>query len=251
MFTLSTPWPLTRRGWLLAIPAAVALIVGISFLDRTLSAWAQGLPESIRDFFQLVTLFGLSDWILIPSLLAAVILAIASRLPFRWSMRLALRQLLSVCGFIFVGVAVPGLVSNLLKRAVGRARPELFDQVGSLDFHALAGQYVYESFPSGHATTAFAFCFVVAFLAPRALWDMLLLSGLIAISRVVVGAHYPTDIVGGMMLGTMGAYAMRYLFAARGWAFRMRPNGHIEPRRLSALRRVFRRSRCGQPRASA
>lgn len=253
MFTLLAPWPLplTRRSLPIAIMAILVLLGGLSVLDRPISAWAQAISPELRGFFVLVTQFGLSNWILIPSLLAVVVLAIGARLSPGWTTRLAMRQLLAVSGFVFLGVGLPGLVANLLKRAIGRGRPEVFNEVGSLHFHSFAGQASYESFPSGHATTAFALCFVVAFLAPRTIWDMLLLSGLIAVSRVIVGAHYPTDIVGGMLVGTLGAYAVRNAFAARGWAFRRAPGGAIVRRRLSAVRRLFSRRRRRYPSAAA
>jgi membrane-associated phospholipid phosphatase len=66
------------------------------------------------------------------------------------------------------------------------------------------------------------------------------LAALIAISRVIIGAHYPSDVVGGAVLGTLGAYAVRNFFAERRWVFRVRPDGRIVRRRLAAVQRLLR-----------
>ena len=64
------------------------------------------------------------------------------------------------------------------------------------------------SFPSGHSAGSFAFAAFV-FMAHRR-WGMvaLIIAALVALSRVALGVHYPTDIVAGSLLGmTLGALA--------------------------------------------
>ena len=245
MSELEKPWPLAgRRGGLaLAIFAALAVVGLAALVDRPVSAWAQQWPAELRAFFGVVTGFGKSDWILVPSLALTALFALLARLPLGTLRKLAFRQLAALSGFVFLGVGLPGLVANLVKRAIGRGRPEMFDQVGAFDFQVFAGSARFESFPSGHATTAMAFCLVVAFLAPRGFRDMLLLSLLVVVSRVIVGAHYPSDVLAGAALGTLGAYAVRNLFAKRGWVFEVTADGRIRPRGLAPLRRIFRRPR--------
>ena len=59
-------------------------------------------------------------------------------------------------------------------------------------------------------------------------------------------AHYPTDVIGGVVVGTLGAYAVRAFFATRGWLFVSRPEGLIRVRPFAATRRLVR-SRKIQP----
>ena len=157
----------------------------------------------------------------------------------RDNLRLALQELAALAGFIFLGVGLPGLVSTLLKRAIGRGRPETWTAETPLSFQSFNwSAYDYQSFPSGHSTTAFAFAAVVAFLWPRAFWPAMLFAAAIAVSRIVVGEHYPTDITAGALLGLLGAYAVRQLFVSRGWLFAATASG-TERRPFAALRTLL------------
>jgi undecaprenyl-diphosphatase len=69
-----------------------------------------------------------------------------------------------------------------------------------------------KSFPSDHATVAFALALVVMLWSPRLGTWMLLLALLIALSRVVVGVHYPTDILAGMLIGSVTAWFIHRFF---------------------------------------
>lgn len=99
---------------------------------------------------------------------------------------------------LFVGVMVGSpLLNLLLKELFKRARP---------DFHRLVEISGY-SFPSGHAMSALTFYGIITFLLWRHIpvkWGrkaLLIFSGMmifgIGMSRIYLGVHYPTDIIGG------------------------------------------------------
>ena len=71
------------------------------------------------------------------------------------------------------------------------------------------------SFPSGHATAAFACATVLAWYAPRLAFPAFVLAGAIAWSRVYVGVHWPLDVLGGAALGMLIATALLMLVAIR------------------------------------
>lgn len=229
MRDLARPWPLglSRRTAWMYVAGFVAVIAILHLLDRPLTVWATGLPDAARSFFAWLTRWGESDWILVPSL-AAVLIAWLLSLLTRDRIRAWSRQLLVVAGFIFLGVGVPGLASAILKRVIGRARPMEWTTEAPLAFTPWNwSAYTYQSFPSGHSTTAFAFALTIAFLWPRSFWPMLGLAALIAVSRIVTGQHYITDITAGAVLGTLGAFAVRNLFVSRGWLFEASGTGDI------------------------
>lgn len=243
MIDLSKPWPfgLSRRSAPLFVLGFAVLIVALYWLDRPFSVWGQGLPEAVRAAFRWMTQWGESDWILIPTLIAWLVAWLLSLLT-RDNIRLALRELAAIAGFVFLGVGLPGLASALLKRIIGRGRPETWATDAPLSFQSLSWiDSDYQSFPSGHATTAFSLAAVIAFLWPKAFWPAMAFAAIIAVSRIVVGAHYPTDITAGAVLGVLGAYAVRQLFVARGWLFAANAEGGTERQPLTALRGLIKR----------
>ena len=85
----------------------------------------------------------------------------------------------------------------------------------------------YASFPSGHATTAFAAAVAFGALWPRLrplLWTYAIV---IALSRVIVTAHHPSDVVAGAIAGAVGALLVRDWLAARRLGFSVRTDGTV------------------------
>lgn len=125
---------------------------------------------------------------------------------------LGLRRWWSV--LVSVVVVIGGtLVDTLVKVLVARPRPHLFHQP------IQANGY---SFPSGHSVGATTLLLLVGFLTwhvsrSRGLTAAVTvvcmgLAGLIGLSRVVLGVHWPSDVVGGFALGSAWLAAMVLLF---------------------------------------
>ncbi|HXH87742.1 MAG TPA: phosphatase PAP2 family protein [Gaiellaceae bacterium] len=103
-------------------------------------------------------------------------------------------------------ILVAESVSGLLKERLGRDRPPLNDP----DPATLVELPHTSSFPSGHATVAFACATALALAVPRLRWPLFTLAALIAFSRVYVGVHYPLDVLAGAVLGVALGFAVRY-----------------------------------------
>jgi undecaprenyl-diphosphatase len=93
-----------------------------------------------------------------------------------------------------LGVTIYGL----LKRWFVRERP-FIRHAGISRVGAPLDRY---SFPSGHTLHAVSFAWQATVHFPELGWVLVPLAGLIAASRVVLGLHYPTDVIAGAILGT-------------------------------------------------
>ena len=241
MSAFRKPWPfgLERHNWPWFSLAILAIFAKLLADDHRLSLVAHAQPAVVIGIFNWITRWGEADWLLIPSALLLVVCAIVARFGPRRLIRLAGMELTALSALIFLGIGLPSLASNLLKRLVGRSRPPIFDSVGSLSFHPFANNFYYESFPSGHTTTAFSAAMVLGFLTPKWRWLGLLYATAVGLSRLVLGVHYPSDVFGGILLGTLGAYAVRAYFGRKGWAYRFDRDGQITRRRPAATLRLL------------
>ena len=92
------------------------------------------------------------------------------------------------------------ITSSLIKPLVDRTRPcEAFEAAGTV--RALIGVKTSPSFPSSHASNSFAAAVLFALFYPKRRWIYFVIAGLIALSRVYVGVHYPIDILVGAAIG--------------------------------------------------
>ena len=107
-------------------------------------------------------------------------------------------------------ILVAESVSGLAKEWIGRDRPPLVDPEPA----TLVELPHTSSFPSGHATVAFACATAIALAVPRLRWPVFVLAALIAFSRVYVGVHYPLDVLAGAFLGVGIGFAVRHAGAA-------------------------------------
>ena len=116
------------------------------------------------------------------------------------------------CAVALGGASLLGnLASSVMKLAFGRARPEVIDHLDHQTSYA---------YPSGHATSAAVVYLLLAWLAPRrwrAAACALAASVIIlnAFSRIMLGVHWASDIVGGTLLGTAFALAAAWWVGPR------------------------------------
>lgn len=114
-----------------------------------------------------------------------------------------------------------GLLAHIIKLCVFRARPRALDlstATFNSTFHDLfpffsagsAGQ----GFPSGHTATAVGLAIALGMTYPRRRWIFAVLAVIVAVSRVISHAHFPTDVAAGAMLGAAWARTCHCGFVA-------------------------------------
>lgn len=101
--------------------------------------------------------------------------------------------------FVLLTVAAGNVLNQLVKRWIGRPRPEIVDQLTSF------------SFPSGHAMVSLLYLFTIAFLLSELLksnkkimiiWIVaIILTFLTGLSRVAENRHFASDVIAGWCLG--------------------------------------------------
>lgn len=95
------------------------------------------------------------------------------------------------------------LCNVLLKNLVARTRP--YDV--NTGIQLLVAKLRDYSFPSGHTAASFASAVALYFAGEKKLWKpALVLACLIAVSRLYLYVHYPTDVLGGVVIGIIAGY---------------------------------------------
>jgi membrane-associated phospholipid phosphatase len=141
-------------------------------------------------------------------------------------------------GFLFVAIAVPGLFVNAVKQIIGRARPFVTGIADPYVFKPFTWGATYASMPSGHAVTAFSVLVAFGLLWPKARVILLVYALLIAVSRVVITAHHPTDVFVGALVGIFGVLLVRRHFALRGLGSFIGPDGIVQQKPGPSLKRI-------------
>ncbi|WP_234187619.1 phosphatase PAP2 family protein [Shinella sp. NM-101] len=220
----------TSSLWILA--ATAVLVVALVPFDPLLSERARGLPGAVVAFNERITDFGTFRWMIYGSGFLVILAYVVSRASADESTAGRARTGGRLSLYFFLTIGATSALVHLVKLIVGRARPELFAEYGAYSLTPFAYDDLYSSFPSGHSAAVGAFFGAFSMLVPR-LRPLFLLGALaIGVSRVIVGAHYPSDVAAGLLLGLWTAIATAYVFARKAWLFRLDARGWPLPKSL-------------------
>jgi undecaprenyl-diphosphatase len=226
--------------WMVYALSAVN-IVAIAFfiLDVPLGQGAKTLPPHLIALANAVTDLGRLFWVLVmvSAVLGASFFAAARLSDSRRRFRLSYVE--RVAAYVATSVLSASIAVHILKFAIGRARPLVYGQYGIFSLHPFNGDFLFQSFPSAHSAHVGALFAALALLFPRlralfigvALW--------LAATRVIIGVHYPSDVIAGLALGFWFAYATAIVFSRFGLVFYLSLAGWPVPR-LRHPGRIFR-----------
>jgi membrane-associated phospholipid phosphatase len=217
-----------RMLWLTVI--ALVLALSVAPWDEQLSRQAMASPNVFLRFLAAYTDIGKSAAYLIAAFVIMTLLSLSDWRAHHVSMKARLALLYAQAAFAFGAIAGSGIVVNIFKFIFARARPKFLDQLGPYDFFGRMGVgYDFSSFPSGHSTTMGALSAILALWFPKLRFLTIPACATGAISRVAVGAHFPSDVVAGFALGFLfSLYLARHL-ARRHSVFRL-SGGSLFPR---------------------
>lgn len=103
-------------------------------------------------------------------------------------------------------LTISQIIVHSLKLIMSRERPyKIFDTLNTFGFNLK--DY---SFPSGHTTAAFSMATTIAMNMPRFTIVVFTLAVIVAISRIYLGVHFPTDVAAGMIIGLGTAIVVHY-----------------------------------------
>jgi undecaprenyl-diphosphatase len=120
------------------------------------------------------------------------------------------RELLSASVLAVIASGLSLAVAAIIARVVDRPRPF----VAHPQIHVFLAHAPDPGFPSDHATAAFAIGAVLLLRLGRWGIPVLLAAAALAVSRVLVGVHYPNDVLAGALLGSAAAVLVCYVATA-------------------------------------
>ncbi len=205
------------RTTLVLLVSAVTSIALLLPFDAIVVTSARHVPGFVHAASSAISDAGRSGWMIAFSGVAAVFCAGRAAFISDFSSRHA--KYAAVFAYVFTSTAAANLTVHVAKYLVGRSRPVTLQDVGAYEISPFALEWVAQSFPSGHSAAIAALAGACSFMVPRNALAWLSFALAIGITRVIVGAHYPSDVAAGLFLGLWIAVAISFVFARKSWVF--------------------------------
>jgi membrane-associated phospholipid phosphatase len=175
---------------------AGALPVFFLYLDKTIVLWIRSFYNELEIHRFLWSLDSVINVVGNGATLifGALLLWVAGRF---------LSQKMCIVGkSLFIGLLSSGIMVQVMKHLIGRARPRLTaDPV----FIGPSFRRGYDSFPSGHTALVFCLAYILSRHFPKYRVVFYMFASVVALERVEDFAHFPSDILAGAMIGLIVA----------------------------------------------
>ena len=204
--------------------AAFIAVLAAHLLDDSATLFVRASHSPFLAAMAEITDVGKSQWYLVAAGLLFIGIACLDWEARSRSGRSRLALLFAQTGYMILAVGSARIIVSIAKVLIGRARPILFDEAGSLHFRPFTTADEFNSFPSGHSATMGAVAMVLMLWFPKARIPIFLLCAFAAATRVAARAHYPSDVVAGFAVGLLSALFVARWLARRRVAFRFNGN---------------------------
>jgi len=194
-----------KKRWialLLMTSGAFLTYVAYTQWDISIAYTCRGLSRSVLDVAEMITKAGDSKWYFMLFVPAFLLFRFILKNK-NWSMKML---------FLLIAISASGLANTLVKWIAGRNRPINLFNHGFFGFDYFETIYELNSFPSGHALIPFALATALSILFPRFGSLAFIPATVIALSRVVITAHYVSDVIAGAVIGMVCTLAVKYYF---------------------------------------
>ena len=184
-----------------------ATLAAILLWDRLIAIWINSTASpALTQLAEVISIMGIPTIYFVPA--AVAFLYYGPEKKHRLNRNRAL--------FVLLNSTSAGLWADMVKYLVGRSRPHLFLEHSIYGVHPLSNSWDFNSFPSDHAAVATAMAATFWVLAPTYWPTYLLLAVIVCGCRILVGAHYLSDVLAGSLIGILAMLAFRALFLQQG-----------------------------------
>ena len=155
----------------------------------------------LKKFFINITEIGDSLWFFVISVLGFLIAYFLSKSKIKNKF---IQNLKIFFIFLFTATLLTGVLTQILKHIIGRPRPNYSSENSFFGFEFFSFESSLHSFPSGHTSTIFIVALALSMLTPKIKIYYIFFALIVGFSRVIVGAHFLTDVIGGIVIAFVG-----------------------------------------------
>ena len=201
--------------FLLILTLSLFFSIGIDFLIYDYVENIKNSRANIRliEFFVKITQLGNSSWYFGMTIIFTLFLYFNKKIKIIRVKNIDV--LINFFTSVFIYLIAIGFITQLLKHLIGRPRPNHTDFDSDIILNFLTFDSSFHSFPSGHSSTIFMISLILCVFLPKLKYLFLFLASVVALSRVVVGAHFFTDILAGAILALMVFKILNHLLAKK------------------------------------
>lgn len=198
----------TLRSPYFALSCLGLIIVSYLFIDRQIAFYAHDLThhgwlQPFTPALHLITQLGKSHYYFISLGIIALINYFSTNN----------KNIYRFLSYMLLVLVVSSVICVIIKIILSRARPTLLINSNHYGFYFFHTQAKYWSFPSGHTTTVAAVMMALSFVFRRLFFLFLSLLILIASTRILLNAHFLSDVLAGVYLGALtSCYLYPYFY---------------------------------------